>query len=110
GGMVAMGAWGISPYVVLAWIAWRVRARVGPIAVLLLGVFVIATPVVAFLTPVGMYPGGDGQLGLGLMIYPFIQWLGVVLVGAICVGASGREPRMSRGLWVMIGAIVGFCL
>ena len=79
-------AWGVSPYACLAIISVRVREKGVASLVSLIGVCALAGfGLYAYLD--GFFVHLDAQNGLLFVFIPFLQWVGCVLVGAICLVA-----------------------
>ena len=89
-----LAAWNASPYLVLAALVWHYRNDTGPSALLLGGSGFVAAPAVITALTVLITPGasGDAQLGLWILFFPILQWLGIaVVVGIISLGTRAKE-------------------
>ena len=95
GQALVLAAWNASPYAVLAAVVRTYPANIGASAVLLVGSGFVAAPSVVTSLTVLTSPraGGDGQLGLWILFFPVLQWLGVAVVVGIAALANERKER-----------------
>jgi hypothetical protein len=78
-------AWALSPYVALAILGCSVRRASVASTVVLGGTLIAAGPAIAIMSGVIGAPSADAQLGFGLGLLPFGQWLVVIVTGVLAI-------------------------
>jgi hypothetical protein len=87
-------AWALSPYVALAILGCSVRRASIASTVVLGGTLIAAGPAIAIMSGVIGAPTADAQLGFGLGLLPYGQWLVVIVTGVLAmvlIAKSGVE-------------------
>ena len=78
-------AWALSPYVALAVLGCGVRRASIASVVVLGGTLIAAGPAIGIMSGVVRAPSADAQLGFGLGVLPYGQWLVVILTGVLAM-------------------------